>query len=69
MEHHPPTPLLDSVFSPVDLKKLPREALPDLAAEMRQVILDTVSPNLQRIPILGSKNGKTDTGSDESWNG
>ncbi|GAB4155346.1 MAG: 1-deoxy-D-xylulose-5-phosphate synthase [Planctomycetota bacterium] len=37
------TPLLNGIDSPADLKKLPREKLPELAAEIRSVILDTVS--------------------------
>ncbi|MEM7200861.1 MAG: 1-deoxy-D-xylulose-5-phosphate synthase [Planctomycetota bacterium] len=37
------TPLLDGIQSPVDLKKLGRDQLPDLAAELRQVIMSTVS--------------------------
>jgi 1-deoxy-D-xylulose-5-phosphate synthase len=37
------TPLLDGIDSPDDLKKLPREKLPELAAELRRVILDTVA--------------------------
>ena len=36
------TPLLDTVDTPADLKKLDRSQLPQLAAEMRQAILDTV---------------------------
>ncbi|HEB53670.1 MAG TPA: 1-deoxy-D-xylulose-5-phosphate synthase, partial [bacterium] len=44
-EHDPqsPTPLFDTVDTPADLKKLPREQLPALCEELRQVILDTVS--------------------------
>lgn len=38
-----PTPLFDRVDSPADLKRLPREQLPALCAELRKVILDTVS--------------------------
>lgn len=34
---------LDSIHSPADLKKLPREELPTLAAELRQFVLDSVS--------------------------
>jgi len=37
------TPLLDRVDSPADLKQLTRDELPALAAELRRVILDTVS--------------------------
>jgi 1-deoxy-D-xylulose-5-phosphate synthase len=37
-----PTPLLDLIDTPADLKKLDRAQLPALAAEMRQVILNTV---------------------------
>ncbi len=43
MEPTSPTPLFDQVDNPVDLKKIPREQLPALCAEMRKVILDTVS--------------------------
>ncbi len=44
MDHsNSPTPLLDQVDSPDDLKKLDRRQLPELAAELRNVILDTVS--------------------------
>ena len=35
-------PLLDTIQYPADLKKLSRESLPDLAVEMREVILNTV---------------------------
>ena len=34
---------LNSINSPADLKKLPREQLPELAEELRQFILDSVS--------------------------
>ena len=34
---------LDSIHSPSDLKKLDADALPELAAEIRQVLMDTVS--------------------------
>jgi len=37
------TPLLDRIQDPSDLKKLTREQLPLLAAELRKVIMDTVS--------------------------
>ncbi|MEC7726058.1 MAG: 1-deoxy-D-xylulose-5-phosphate synthase N-terminal domain-containing protein, partial [Planctomycetota bacterium] len=37
------TPLFDQVNLPEDLKKLPREKLAELCAELRQVIMDTVS--------------------------
>ena len=43
MEPTNPTPLFDQVDSPDDLKRIPREQLPALCAEMRKVILDTVS--------------------------
>ena len=43
MEQPSPTPLLDRVDTPADLKRLAREELPALAAELRRVILDTVS--------------------------
>lgn len=38
-----PTPLLDRIQSPADLKTLDREDLPLLAAELRKTILDTVT--------------------------
>ena len=41
-ESNSKTPLLDNIQYPADLKQLPRESLPALAAEMRQLILDTV---------------------------
>lgn len=37
-----PTPLLDTIDSPADLKKLDRSKLPALADEVRQVVLNTV---------------------------
>ncbi|HEU4420364.1 MAG TPA: 1-deoxy-D-xylulose-5-phosphate synthase N-terminal domain-containing protein, partial [Planctomycetota bacterium] len=43
MDQPSPTPLFDQVDSPADLKKIPREQLPALCAELRKVILDTVS--------------------------
>lgn len=43
MEQPSPTPLLDCINSPADLKQLSREQLPALAAELRKVILDTVT--------------------------
>ena len=36
-------PLLESIDSPADLRLLPRARLPELAREMRQYLLDTVS--------------------------
>jgi 1-deoxy-D-xylulose-5-phosphate synthase len=36
---------LDTIDSPADLKRLPRSALPQLATEMRQRILDVVASN------------------------
>jgi 1-deoxy-D-xylulose-5-phosphate synthase len=36
-------PLLESIDSPADLRKLPRSRLPELAREMRSYLLDTVS--------------------------
>jgi len=35
--------LLESIHSPADLRKLPKEQLPQVASEVRQVIIDTVS--------------------------
>ena len=43
MDQASPTPLFDQVDNPDDLKKLAREQLPQLCAEMRKVILDVVS--------------------------
>ena len=43
MDQQSQTPLFDLVNSPVDLKKLPREDLTQLCAELRKVIMDTVS--------------------------
>lgn len=43
MDQPSPTPLFDQIDSPQDLKRLPREQLPALCAELRKVILDTVS--------------------------
>ena len=40
---HLSTPLFDQVDTPEDLKKLPREQLEALCAELRQVIMDTVA--------------------------
>ncbi|MBL8732449.1 MAG: 1-deoxy-D-xylulose-5-phosphate synthase [Planctomycetes bacterium] len=43
MDTPSPTPLFDQVNNPDDLKKIPREQLTALCAELRRVILDTVS--------------------------
>ncbi len=43
MDQTSPTPLFDRVDNPDDLKQVPREQLPALCAELRKVILDTVS--------------------------
>lgn len=43
MDQQSQTPLFDLVNNPVDLKKLPREDLTQLCAELRKVIMDTVS--------------------------
>ncbi len=43
MDASSPTPLFDQIDSPADLKKLPREQLPALCAELRKVIMDTVA--------------------------
>lgn len=43
MDTPSPTPLFDQVDNPDDLKKIPREQLTALCAELRRVILDTVS--------------------------
>ena len=43
MQSSSPTPLFDRVDCPDDLKKIPRDQLPALCAELRKVILDTVA--------------------------
>ncbi len=43
MDPSSPTPLLDQVDNPADLKGIPRQQLPALCAELRKVILDVVS--------------------------
>jgi 1-deoxy-D-xylulose-5-phosphate synthase len=43
LDHSSPTPLFDQVDNPADLKRLGRDQLPALCAELRRVILDTVS--------------------------
>lgn len=43
MDQQSETPLFDLVNTPVDLKKLPREQLTQLCAELRKVIMDTVA--------------------------
>ena len=43
MDQQSQTPLFDLVNNPADLKKLPREELTALCAELRKVIMDTVS--------------------------
>jgi 1-deoxy-D-xylulose-5-phosphate synthase len=43
MNQPSPTPVFDRVNDPDDLKGIPREQLPALAAELRKVILDTVT--------------------------
>ena len=43
MDPTSPTPLFDQVDNPTDLKRIPREQLPALCAELRKVILDTVT--------------------------
>jgi len=46
--------ILDSINSPADLKQLPLGLLPDLAAELRQVIIETCSKNGGHLaPSLG----------------
>jgi 1-deoxy-D-xylulose-5-phosphate synthase len=47
--------LLESINSPADLKKLPRTKLPELAAEIRQLIVDVVSQTGGHLaPSLGA---------------
>lgn len=47
--------LLESIQSPEDLKKLPLDKLPELAKEMREVIMQTVSTNGGHLaPNLGT---------------
>ena len=49
------TKLLDSIHSPADLKKLPIEKLPQLAQELREVIMTTVGTNGGHLaPNLGT---------------
>ena len=43
MDQPSDTPLFDLVDNPEELKRLPREQLPELCDELRKVILDTVS--------------------------
>src|SRR5690242_21514738 len=38
-----PTPLLESIDDPADLRRLPRKALPQLARELRAFILNSVA--------------------------
>ena len=40
--HRPPTPLLDTIDSPADLRRLDEQQLPQLAAELREFLLYTV---------------------------
>ena len=40
-----PTPLLDRISSPADLKTIPLTRLPELAAEIRQELIDIVTRN------------------------
>ena len=40
-----PSPILDRINSPDDLKRLPAQELPALAAEIRQQIMQVVSSN------------------------
>ena len=40
-----PTPLLDRISSPADLKRLPLSQLPALSAEIRQELIDVVTRN------------------------
>ena len=50
------TPLFDAIDLPADLKKLSPEQLPEVCAEMRQIILDTVAVTGGH---LGSGNGRS----------
>src|SRR6186713_925906 len=43
MTSHPPTPLLDTVATPEQLRKLDKSRLPQLAEELRQEIISAVS--------------------------
>jgi len=50
-----PLKYLDQISSPEDLKKLPRAVLPDLAQDIREVIIDTVSKTGGHLaPSLGA---------------
>ncbi|MEW6595130.1 MAG: 1-deoxy-D-xylulose-5-phosphate synthase [Thermodesulfobacteriota bacterium] len=51
---HAPTPLLPSIDSPADLRRLAPELLPQLAAEIRQRIIEVVATNGGHLaPCLG----------------
>ena len=46
---------LEKIDSPADLKKIPKNDLPSLASEIRQVIIDVVSKNGGHLaPSLGA---------------
>ena len=38
-----PTSIMDGIALPGDLKKVPEERLPDVAAELRRIMIDTVA--------------------------
>ena len=42
-QSHPPSPLLDQIDLPADLRELDEEELPQLALELRQFLINTVS--------------------------
>ena len=47
--------ILDSINSPADVRKLPLVALPDLAREIRELLIDVVSRNGGHLaPSLGA---------------
>ena len=45
MSERPHTPLLDSISSPEDLRRLPVERLPELCSEIRRFLIASLSDN------------------------
>ncbi|MDE5652988.1 MAG: 1-deoxy-D-xylulose-5-phosphate synthase, partial [Muribaculaceae bacterium] len=45
MKDSSPTPLLDRIDSPADLRKLPADALPQVCEEVRRFLIDSLSRN------------------------
>ena len=46
-------PLLDTIHSPLDLRALAPESLPELAQELRNFLLESVSIISQKLPVSG----------------